>query len=144
MLQSPLNVKELPILNPPPKQITQCPVCDASLRVTELSCPACETRLAGTFLAAPLAALSAEHQRFVETFVLCRGVIRDVERELGVSYPTVRARLDAAVAALETVLRAAPSQTAAEGGSVSRKRLLRDVETGKLSPANAAELLRNL
>ncbi len=128
-----------------PRQITQCPVCDAPVRVTELSCTACETRLQGTFPAAPLAELPAEHQRFIETFVLCRGVIRDVERELGVSYPTVRARLDAVVLALEAIIEPEPGSTRiAQRRDEHRRRLLREVEEGRLSPTEAAEALRRL
>ncbi|MBC7806823.1 MAG: DUF2089 domain-containing protein [Akkermansiaceae bacterium] len=135
-----------------PRQITQCPMCDSSLRVSELSCSNCDARLQGTFSSAPLATLPVEHQRFIETFVLCRGVIRDVERELGVSYPTVRARLDAAVSALETVLDPEPASLAREPvlptphppRDDSRKRLLRDVEEGRLTPAQAAEALRSM
>jgi hypothetical protein len=134
------------------RQITQCPVCDAALRVSELSCTNCDTKLQGTFTSAPLAMLPVEHQRFIETFVLCRGVIRDMERELGVSYPTVRARLDAAVSALETVLEPEPPSLSREPVLPSlprprddhRRRLLRDVEEGRLTPAQAAEALRNL
>ena len=96
--------------------------------------------------------LPVEHQRFIETFVLCRGVIRDMERELGVSYPTVRARLDATVAALETVLETDPASLSRTSGPVppghprddSRKRLLRDVEEGRLTPAQAAQALRGM
>lgn len=96
--------------------------------------------------------LPVEHQRFIETFVLCRGVIRDMERELGVSYPTVRARLDAAVLALESVLDPEPVSLPREPifppshpfRDDSRKRLLRDVEEGRLTPAQAAEALRNM
>ena len=122
-----------------PRQITQCPMCDAGLRVSELSCTVCETRISGAFVSAPLARLPTEQQRFVETFVRCRGVLRDVERELGVSYPTVRARLDAAVAALETVIESPRPEA-----NPSRTQLLRDVESGRLSPADAAQALRRL
>ena len=118
------------------------------------SCPARTVipKLQGTFASAPLAMLPVEHQRFIETFVLCRGVIRDMERELGVSYPTVRARLDAAVSALETVLEPESFSQPREPvlpplsypGEDSRKRLLRDVEEGRLTPAQAAQALRNL
>ncbi|MBC8143407.1 MAG: DUF2089 domain-containing protein [Armatimonadetes bacterium] len=126
--------------------ITQCPVCDAAMRVSELSCTHCDTRLSGAFESPPLARLPAEHQRFAETFLLCRGVIRDVERELGVSYPTVRARLDAAVAALETVTRPASPMpimgSDASQATVARQQILHDVQAGRLSPADAAEALR--
>ena len=130
------------------RQVTQCPVCDEPLRITELSCAACHTKLHGLFQAPPLARVAQEHQKFIETFVLCRGVIRDVEKVLGISYPTVRARLDAAVAALEAVyapdnvVAAAP---ASEEETIRRRQeLLRQVETGQLDPAQAVEALRRL
>ena len=128
------------------RQVTQCPVCEAPLRITELSCPECETKLHGVFQPPPLARLPREHQQFAETFLLCRGVIRDVEKALGISYPTVRARLDGVVAALEEVLAldaAAPS-SGAPGRAEQRRALLRKVEEGLLDPAEAAEALRRL
>jgi len=142
------------------RQITQCPVCDAPVQVTELSCTSCDTRLHGVFPAPPLARIPAEHQRFIETFVMCRGVIRDVERELGISYPTVRAKLDAAVSALESVLVPEPSSISSlpsvssvpsvpsvpsmPNRDENRRHLLRAVEEGRISPAEAAEALRKL
>ena len=98
--------------------------------------------------------MSAEHQRFVETFVRSRGIIRDVERALGVSYPTVRARLDAAVSALEAVMGETTHAAGASAGSsaseaidreeaeTQRHALLKRVEAGELSAAEAADLLR--
>lgn len=145
------------------RQVTQCPVCDAPLRITELTCVACDTKMHGVFPPAPLARLPREHQQFVETFLLCRGVIRDVERVLGISYPTVRARLDAAVTALETALTedkqqraeraavasaSAAAATAASDADVARedrrRELLRQVEEGLIDPAEAARRLRHL
>ena len=130
------------------KQVSQCPVCDASLQVTELSCARCETRLKGRFPAPPLARLPEEHQRFVEVFLRCRGVLRDVERALGVSYPTVRARLDAAVDSLESLAdpsSAAPSAaTAVAPGDEVKKRILRDVAEGRVDASEAARALKRL
>jgi len=142
------------------RQVSQCPVCDAALRVSELSCPACQTRLHGDFPPPPLARLAREQQEFIETFVLCRGVIRDVERALGISYPTVRARLDSAVLALENAVEAerserapAPPPAPPARSSVSNNRapgqadarrhdLLRRVAQGTLSASDAADALR--
>ena len=148
------------------RQVTQCPVCDADLRITELTCSTCSTKLHGDFPPAPLARLSREHQQFIQTFLRCRGVIRDVERMLGISYPTVRARLDAAVTALETAIVEDQRQTAATAatqqaaampplpavpslpttGAQDRRRrdLLRRVADGSLDPTDAAEALRSL
>lgn len=135
------------------RQVNQCPVCDAPLRITELSCVACDTRLHGTFPPPALARLPRAHQQFVETFLLCRGVIRDVEKTLGISYPTVRARLDAAVAALEEVHAADALVTAAvrraappnpQEVAERRRGLLQQVEDGLIEPAEAAEALKHL
>ena len=123
------------------RSLHQCPVCDTGLKVTELTCPSCETRLQGEFPPPPLARLPQEHQAFVETFVRCRGVIRDVERALGISYPTVRARLDAAVTALETVF----AQESTPASHYQRRReILRQVEEGTLTATEAVALLAQL
>lgn len=135
-------------------------MCDGRLRTTELTCERCATRLCGTFVAdpPPLARLAPEHQHFVETFVRCRGVIRDVEKALGLSYPTVRARLDAAVAALEQAARATdttgdamvaspdpPAPAPAAPDNLQQRRdLLEQVAAGRLDPARAVEALRRL
>lgn len=78
----------------------KCPVCDGKLTVTRLSCPACETTLEGKFSGCRFCDLSPEESRFLLTFIKNRGSIKDVERELGVSYPTVRAALDGLIASL--------------------------------------------
>jgi hypothetical protein len=131
-----------------PRHVTQCPVCDAPLRVTELSCGQCDTRLHGIFPPAPLARLSAEHSQFIETFVRCRGIIRDVERVLGISYPTVRARLDAAITALDAAVSEDQAVVMASDSSAvrdaRRRRVLRQVEEGLLDPEQAAQALRSL
>lgn len=77
-----------------PPVLGQCPVCDTELTVTKLDCENCGTGISGTFRLNRFSRLSADHLRFLETFVKNRGVIKDVEAELGISYPTVRARLD--------------------------------------------------
>ena len=85
-----------------PNVLRRCPVCGAELLAVRLECGECGTAVEGKFELRGLAALSSEQLAFVEVFVRNRGVIRDVEHELGVSYPTVRSMLDGAVNALET------------------------------------------
>lgn len=69
---------------------TACPVCGAQMRVTHLKCDRCQTELTGNFAPCRFCALPEKDLRFIETFLRCRGSIKDVERALGVSYPTVR------------------------------------------------------
>jgi hypothetical protein len=83
-----------------PTVIRRCPVCGEDLTVTRLHCRACDTAIEGRFALGRLGRLSSEQLGFVETFLKNRGIIKDVEVELGISYPTVRARLDEALRAM--------------------------------------------
>ncbi len=112
--------------------VTTCPVCAESLTVRALHCDACGTELRGRFLLPRLARLPRELQDVVEVFLRCRGNIKEVERELGISYPTVSKKLDA----INLLL-------AAMGSRVEPKaRVLRQLEAGDLSVADAVRLLR--
>lgn len=77
-----------------------CPVCGEALAVTRLWCPACDTTVEGRFQGGPLAGLSRDQLAFVLTFVRCEGKLNRMERELGLSYPTIRARLHDIIRAL--------------------------------------------
>lgn len=78
----------------------RCPICNSALTVTRLQCGNCGTGIDGAFQLGRLQALTAEQVRFVETFIKNRGKIKDVEDELGISYPTVVARLNDVVRAM--------------------------------------------
>lgn len=72
----------------------ECPICHEKLTITQLTCRHCGTRMEGSFEGCSFCSLSPEETMFLITFIKNRGSIKDVERELGVSYPTVRAALD--------------------------------------------------
>jgi hypothetical protein len=72
-----------------------CPVCDQRLVLTRLSCPACDTELSGGFATCEFCVLSSEDREVLHVFLASRGNMKDLERHLGVSYPTARARFDA-------------------------------------------------
>jgi hypothetical protein len=78
--------------NPP----SQCPVCHSALLVTRLECSSCGTEVTGTFGLGRLATTPEPHASLLEMFLRARGNVKEMERELGLSYPTVRARLDEA------------------------------------------------
>ncbi len=80
--------------------ILKCPSCDGNLTVARLDCPDCSISIEGEFAPPALLKLTGAQIDFIEVFIKNRGVIREVERELGVSYPTVRARLDDVITAL--------------------------------------------
>lgn len=128
----------------PLRRITTCPMCDGRLEVTGLTCVSCGTHLEGAFPTTALARMTPEHQVFIETFVLCRGVIRDVERALDVSYPTVRARLDTVVDALQKAMDEAAAAQEITDRTQRRTAILQQVEAGKLTPAEAARRLQEM
>lgn len=80
--------------------ISTCPVCSGELAVTRLRCGSCGTTLEGEFSVGRFARLTRDQTALLESFLRSRGNLRDIERELGISYPTVRARVEALVRAL--------------------------------------------
>jgi hypothetical protein len=80
--------------------IATCPVCDHRLEVTRLHCPECDTTLEGRFSVGRFGRLNRDQLGLLELFLRARGNLRDLERELGISYPTVRNRIEALIRAL--------------------------------------------
>jgi hypothetical protein len=74
--------------------INKCPCCGGKLVVTGFLCRRCGTKISGEFEFPSFPGLTKDEIEFVKTFVKCRGNIKEVEKELGISYPTVRNRLD--------------------------------------------------
>ena len=79
---------------------SKCPVCKSEMELTRLRCRNCATELSGSFSPCRFCALEEKHITLIEAFLRCRGSIREVERALGVSYPTVKNMLEAALDAL--------------------------------------------
>ena len=77
-----------------PEILKTCPVCRHDLTAVRLECGHCGTGIDGHFPTSRFRGLTDEQLDFVEVFMRNRGIIRDVEAELGVSYPTVRSMLD--------------------------------------------------
>jgi len=73
----------------------KCPSCSGKVLVTELCCSDCRTTVKGSFELPLFAALSPEDENFLRVFLAARGNIKEVERQLNISYPTVKGRLDA-------------------------------------------------
>ena len=109
---------------------SQCPGCGGMLEVSELHCDHCGASVRGSFSLQPFAALSHEQREFLVTFVLCRGNIKDVEKRLGISYPTVRRRLEAVIAGLES-------------GQPTVNDVLTALEQGEISAREAATLMEH-
>jgi hypothetical protein len=112
--------------------VSTCPVCGEGFAVRELACEACGSQLRGNFSLPRLARLPKDLQDVVEVFLRCRGNIKEVERELGISYPTVSKKLDQ----INILLFSMGSQD--EG----QARILRQLEAGELTVADALERLK--
>jgi len=80
--------------------ISTCPVCEGELAITRLHCRSCGTALEGEFGVGRFGRLSREQLSLLESFLRSRGNLKDLERELGISYPTVRGRIEALLRAL--------------------------------------------
>ena len=92
-----------------------CPVCNERLALTRLTCPACDTELSGGFASCEFCVLSNEDREVLRVFLASRGNMKDLERHLGVSYPTARARFDALLTKIGIDRPAgAPTQTRVE------------------------------
>ena len=71
-----------------------CPSCHGSLHVSQLSCPSCSTQVSGNYPLPVLMRLPAEEQAFILQFFLSGGSLKEIASQIGISYPTVRNRLD--------------------------------------------------
>lgn len=80
--------------------LNYCPVCEHEMTITKLECNHCHTKVKGEFVSCKFCRLPKDQLEFVEVFLKCRGNIKDVEKELSISYPTVRNRLEAALHSL--------------------------------------------
>jgi len=116
-----------------------CPFCRGELTVTRLYCPACETGLDGRFQGGPFGGLTQEQMAFVEAFVRCEGKFTRLEGELGLSYPTLRSRLN-------EIIRALGHEPGGDDGSTpapaDRDHILSELEAGRLSTDEAIRLLK--
>lgn len=79
---------------------TECPVCHNDLLITRMVCRNCGTALEGRFNLGRLFQLTPEQRYFVEVFIRCEGKLNRVQEELGLSYPTVRNRLEEVMRAM--------------------------------------------
>lgn len=103
---------------------TACPYCQVPMSVTAMTCQHCRVQIQAAFPFSRLGGLPVEHQRFIELFVLAGGSLKEIAEQTGVSYPTVRSRLDKVIAALkEEIARSAGGKMTAE----QKAKLIKDI-----------------
>ena len=135
-------------------RIDHCPSCEGPLEVRELYCPNCEITMRGRFetgSGGPFSRLNSDQLAFLRLFVTSRGNLSDIERTLGVSYPTVRAKLDDLIAAvLASEPGPAPTQTERSAEDdlpsepLTRREILARVADGRLSPQDGMALMQRV
>lgn len=123
------------------KPLEQCPACGGDLIITQQTCTACNTSVVGQFQPNIFSRLSPENLRFIELFVKNKGNVKDMERELGWSYWTIRKHLDEVIAELGFG-EAEPPPPPDVG--LERQEILALLDAGELTVEQAAEALAAL
>ena len=113
----------------------KCPVCQSKLKVVKLHCDHCKTSIEGSFELDKFSYLSKEEKLFIEIFIKNRGNIKEIEKDLGISYPTVRRNLDQVISALGYSVK--PSEE-----EVSKKEILEKLSKGEITSDEALKKLK--
>ena len=121
------------------KLLEVCPACSGELIVTQQSCTRCNTSVVGTFQPTIFSRLSPESLAFVEAFVRNRGNVKEMERELGLSYWTIRNRLNDVIG--ELGLEAREEDAAEIEATLRRQEILAQLDNGEIDVSRATELL---
>lgn len=114
-----------------------CPVCSSKLEVTELHCNDCDTTIRGSFKLDKFSYLSKEQKYFIEVFLKNRGNIKEIEKDLGISYPTVKKNL-------ENVINALGYGEIAENENLNKEAILEKLSNGEISSEEAMKMIKRL
>lgn len=114
--------------------IGQCPICNEKLYVSKLQCKSCGTSIEGDFNLCRFCQLSKEQKEFAEIFIKNRGNIKDIEKEMGISYPTVKNKLDSLINSLGY-------STASTASKVDKLEILQRLNRGEISADEAIDLM---
>lgn len=117
------------------KVVSYCPVCNNQMTVARLKCDSCDTVIENNFRLSKFDYLTDEELYFIETFIRCRGNIKEVEKELGISYPTVRSKLDG-------VIKRLGYEAGDDRPSVKKEEILKALENKEITAEQAITLLK--
>lgn len=123
------------------KLFEQCPACGGPLVITEIQCANCHLKMQGEFKPGLFSSLSEDQLTFVRAFLRVRGNLSEMEKVLGVSYPTIRNKLDEINQTLE---RAENTPLPVTQSSSPRTAILNRLAAGEIDTAQALEQLKAL
>ncbi len=135
------------------KLFDKCPACGGPIIISECKCENCNLVMRGEFRPDPFSTLSSDQLTFVRVFLRARGNLSEVEKVLGVSYPTIRNKLDEINLSLDRVETAPDSNTSKIAGLLAsstspaddvRRAVLQQVSAGSLSLTDALQQLKGL
>ncbi len=118
------------------KFVTQCPSCSRQMGVAAIECSSCGIRISGSFELPVLMKLSSQDQEFVLNFMRAQGVIKEMEKIYGLSYPTIKGKLAAILKTLNLDV--------VEDRTPSRMEVLKSLENSEISTEEAIKRLKEL
>ena len=129
--------------------ISNCPVCNHELKVVKLQCDHCGTAIEGDFTLSKFNYMNADKLYFIEIFIKNRGNIKAIEKELSISYPTVKKMLDEVISELGYDVNVDFDQKYDEGEVVNDKNqtkieIVRKLKNKEISASEAIALLNKL
>nr|WP_300005519.1 DUF2089 domain-containing protein [Tissierella sp.] len=113
-----------------------CPICNDELHVTRLTCHNCNTSIEGDFELCKFSKLSKDQKSFLETFVVNRGNIKEIEKDLGISYPTVKNKL-------EDLIKSLGHNPNFEEDAIDKQEILDQLDRGEITSKEALKILKN-
>ena len=119
--------------------LNKCPVCGENLIVARYHCESCDTTIEGRFENNAFPGLTGQQIEFVKTFVRCEGKINKMEKELDLSYPSIRNLLTDVIRAMGYE---PGKDVSSEISEEKRRSVLDDLDSGKISADDATRLLR--
>jgi hypothetical protein len=115
----------------------KCPACSGKVVATQLCCTDCKTTISGSFELPQLAALASDEENFLRVFLAARGSIKEVERQLGISYPTVKGKMEA-------LLNKLGLGSLQDEARRRRMEILEKLERGEMAAQDAIGLLKKM
>jgi len=125
--------------------LSTCPVCKHDLNVVKLHCDHCDTTIEGDFTLSKFNYLETEKLYFIEVFIKNRGNIKMIEKELNISYPTVKKMLDDVIVGLGYSLEPFEDEVIVKEPTtpkVSKSSILEKIEKGELTVADAIDIFK--